>query len=164
MKFPLSHTALYAKGWYKRFNPKSTKRKTIWCDLRQTLSADGYQGELMTEHDIMAVILHRCQEYIDSNDFANLVSLIDGIKPENCWKYGFYTKEYVRDCWMFIKDREKMLMELPDWSMNEAVVWYCLSSMARLDRTRLEPDIKPSPEVLPLANKVKDSMIKTMFR
>lgn len=42
-KFSLQHTVLYSKMWYKRYNPKGT-RKTIWDDLQIVLEMDGYLG------------------------------------------------------------------------------------------------------------------------
>jgi len=53
-KFTLHHAALYAKGWYKRYQ----KKRTIWDDLKIIMTLDGYSGEYMSKGDIVSVMLN----------------------------------------------------------------------------------------------------------
>lgn len=128
-KFKLLHLALYAKGWYKRFNPKS-KRKTIWDDIRQTMIGDDYSGEFMTKHDMVSVILNQCQK-IQTPSLQNLSILLTEISEENIWKYGYRFDKY--DYW-------------------EAILYYCLSNIRMMSNDDYEPLPSPDPKVLPLAH------------
>lgn len=57
-KFPLSHTALYCKGWYE-------VSKNPFDDLRKTLTADGYSGEFFSDSDIVSLLLGKIDDYFE---------------------------------------------------------------------------------------------------
>lgn len=158
-KFKLLHFALYSKGWYKKFHPKS-KRKTIWDDLKCTMTADDYSGEYMTKSDIVFVILDHCNR-IDKPTFKDLIQIISGIAKENCWKFGYYT---IENC-NWAKDRLEYLT-FPEYDYWEAVVRYCMSNIANLSREELGIDSFPSPDpnVLPISNNIKQKKLTEFFK
>ena len=155
--FSLLHFALYSKHWYKRFDHKGrSKNKTIWDDLRKTMTADDYQGDLMTKSDIFTVVLHQCQR-INQRCFTDLVEVINGISVGYSWKSGYYTKEctWVRDC-----------ENLPDYDYYTAVIYYCLSSISCLSCEEMGIEKLPKPDyknVLPRKKGIKDKRINEFF-
>jgi hypothetical protein len=51
----LSHTVLYAKGWYR-------VSENIYYDLKATLKADGYPTDLFSDQDILKIMLNHLEE------------------------------------------------------------------------------------------------------
>lgn len=153
-KFTLHHTALYSKGWYKRYN-----NKTIWQDLQIMLTLDGYSGDLFSNKDILRVILAQCQR-INMPAFTDLYSFVNGISENECWKYGYYTKNHT-----WIKANPKK--ELPEYDNNEAIVRYCLSNISMLSPNQLSESGKlPRPDYvkgLPRKNGISDKKINELF-
>ena len=151
-KFKIFHVALYAKGWYKREN-----KKTLWEDLRVILTLDGYYGECMSENDIVYNLLNHCQR-LEIRGFKELTTFVEGIHPSNCWKYGYYTNNY-----LFIRKGDV----LPEYNYNEAVVRYCLSTLVSTDlKTLCGLDKLPMPDYkngLPRKNGITDKKLKEMF-
>ena len=160
-KFSLQHTVLYAKNWYKRYNQKS-QRKTIWDDLVITLEMDGYLGTfigdtpLQIKHRVTWLILNQF-ERLPNKGYANSLSAFyEGIKPYNCWKYGYYTKDHT---WMRSKSE---IDESPEYDMDEAAVRYCLSHFCQLERKSWVP-CAPDYTKMPRRNGVTNKKVKEFF-
>ena len=134
-KFTLLQTTLYAKGWYKEYNNK----RTIWDDVKITLTADGYNGNYMTNDDVLRIILHQCQR-LDLICFKDLCQIISGISKEFCWKCGYFTKDNFR----FASKKENE--SFPEYNYYESVLRYCLSGLAMTDATDLGIDKFPEPD------------------
>ena len=145
--FSLYHTSLYAKGWYKKTD--------IIEDLKKTLSADGYSGELFRKHDIMTVILNECTR-INKPVFSELCIFIDGINESNCWKYGYYTTKH---SWAVNEHQV-------EYDQNMAIILYCLSQLGNF--TRGDIGIKnyplPDPLCLPLSQNATEERIQSFFK
>jgi hypothetical protein len=153
-KFALSHTMLYAKGWYKTYDSKS-KNKTIWDDLRVIMSLDDYSGDIMSKTDITYVILHQCQK-LDVRAFKDLAAFATGISKDMCWKHGYVTTDHK---WL-IKDGEVV----PEYDYFEAIVHYCLSSLRYLDKATHGK--LPMPDYikgLPRKNGLSNQTLKQFF-
>jgi hypothetical protein len=91
----LSHTVLYAKGWYR-------VSEDIYYDLRATLKADGYSTVLFSDEDILRVMLNRMEEC--EFDSYSLSDFIVNTKPQ-----GEFTREvmmltYILDKFRWIGD------------------------------------------------------------
>lgn len=80
-KLKLSHTILYAKGWYK-------KSKNIWKDLVITLAKDGLIT-FSTEHEVAGYMLNYISSNYDiiKNEFHNfsIAYFIDEIEKKKLW-------------------------------------------------------------------------------
>lgn len=150
-KLSLTHTALYAKGWYHRGGPKKNPT-TVWDDLKKCLGADGYLGDLMSDADVTAVILHRLEE-MKLRDLEPSL-LIDGIHPSNCWKYGYMIKNY--NAWFSIH-------EAKEYNLYEAVVHYCLSTISIMMADKIETMFPNFHDVLPRKKGITDKQIKASF-
>jgi len=58
-KFPLTHTVLYFKGWYK-------KSDNIFNDLRKTLKMDSYDTSEYTDEKVVLILAQQMDEYHDT--------------------------------------------------------------------------------------------------
>lgn len=160
-KFSLQHTVLYAKGWYKRYNAKS-ERKTIWDDLVIVLEMDGYLGTF--EGDTPEQIKHRAAyllvnqfQRLPNKGYANsLAAFFEGIKPYNCWKHGYYTKQYT-----FLRS-QKEIDSSPDYDYDEAVARYVLSHLCSLEKGEWTP-CAPDYTKLPRRNGISNEKLKNHF-
>jgi hypothetical protein len=161
-KFTLQHIVLYSKGWYKKYNPKSTKRKTIWDDLEILIQADGYLGCLESDsleqkkNRIAYLLVSQMSRIPLTGNARTITDFFEAIKPHNCWKYGYYTNQ---NGWINPKKDEVF----PEWDINEAAVRYCLSEFSRLEKSQWI-EIKPDKNVLPLSNSVSNKKIKEIFK
>ena len=126
--FKLNHVAIYAKHHYERTN--------LWEDLRKCLTADGYSGEWMDKMDVMRVISLHVELLPKKGNSHELTDLLDNISPINCWRIGYYTKDFT-----FQKKGEV----LPEYDYYEAVVRYYLSRL-------LGYCVSDFPEKLPKAD------------
>ena len=153
-KFNLYHTALYAKGWYKKEN-----KRNIWEDLKIIMSLDNYCGDIMDKNDITGVILSQCQK-LDTRAFKDLLTFASSISPDNCWRYGYATKENVH--WS-----SKPIVDLPKYDFKEAIVRYCLSNLMSCDiKTLCGVDKLPKPDYtkgLSRKNGVTNKKINELF-
>jgi len=155
-KFTLYQTALYAKGWYKRYQIK----RTLWDDLKIIMTMEGYSGEYMSKGDIVSVMLNQCQR-LNMRAFKDLSMFADGISKTYCWRYGYYTN----GCpWMFNPNKE----ELPEYDYYEAIVRYCLSNLVSADTKELIGDGNklPKPDYtkgLKKSDGISNKKLKEMF-
>jgi hypothetical protein len=160
--FSLQHVVLYSKGWYKRYqNHPNSKRKTIWDDLKILLEADGYEGtfngdtELQIKNRISYLLIIQLDRIEKTGFQGTLPDFYESIKEHNCFKFGYYTKNY-NSIWKIDKS------EFPDYDYNEASVRYCLSYFSRLESDKWNP-IRPESKVLPLKNGISQKNIKEVF-
>ena len=152
--FQLYHLALYAKGWYKKFNPKG-KNKTIWDDLRKIMTADGYWGETMTISDIVNVSLNHFKR-LPQCYYTDLNQILFGIAPSEIWKSGYYTKNNI---WMWSKKEQE---NLPEYDYYTAIMYYILSSLGMTEIKNFNKEL-PKPDYkncLPRPNGIKDNKLK----
>lgn len=158
-KFSLQHTVLYSKGWYKRYDSKG-KRKTIWDDLAITLEMDGYMGTFIgdspeqVKHRITYLLVSQLERLPVTGHSRTLSNFYTEIKEQNCWKYGYYTKNNG-----FLRQD---LNNNPEYDYNEAVARYCLSSFQNLDRNEWEV-CEPHYSKLPRKNGVTDKSINKIL-
>ena len=146
-KFKLSHVAMYAKGWYKR-------RDNIWHDMRKCLTADGYSGEVFSKYDTLMIIMIKFEKIPRNANRSILSEFYNGIKPSQCWKHGYYTKDHT-----WAKDYQS----LPEYNIDEAALRYCLSEIALLGREDfniVKPDYK---NCLPRPNDYKKETFEKFF-
>lgn len=115
-KFKLSHLTLYAKGWYQ-------KSDDIWNDLKEILKLDDYTP--FTNYDVYSIILNSFQNF-NNHRSTELREVLNGIHPNNCWKYGYF----VKDNHEWSNDK---IEDLPDYDMQTAFVYYVLSSLRFLE-------------------------------
>ena len=115
--FPLSHTVLYAKGWYE-------KTDNIWEDLKKILVLDNYTP--FTKNDVFYILVSRFQELNCRQ--SELREVLIGIHPQECWKVGYYTKE-VED-WAIKEEQDT----LKDYDMPTATIYYILSYLRFLGK------------------------------
>lgn len=159
-KFGLNHIVLYSKGWYKRYDIKST-RKTIWDDLVLLLEADGYKGTFIGDSDkqlqnrIAYLLVTHLERLPITGNRRSLSNFYESIKEYNCWKYGYITKvNSFRDV--------KGQAELPEYDYNESVARYCLSIFGNLNKDEWS-SCKPDYNILPRPNNISDDKINSMF-
>ena len=120
----ITHTILYSKGWYKRTN--------IWEDLKATLKCDDY--EPFDNRDIISILVSRFDSLPYQQYTHSLSSITEGISKGQCWKHGYYTKDFK---W------NKNWEECPEWDYDEAIVRYILSVFSSLNKDEFlvkEPD------------------------
>lgn len=84
--YKLSHTVLYAKRFYKQSDD-------LIADLKKVMQLDNYNGECMNVYDIYSVLLTSIKRLPEINALSDMRTFIDGIHPNNVWKFG-YTGEY----------------------------------------------------------------------
>jgi len=124
-KFILSHTVLYAKGWYKKTND-------IWEDLKAILVLDGYQPD--TKANILGILVYRFNDLKIHQ--TSLPEVLVGIHPNNCWKSNYITKEHCP------------ISNAPDYDMPTAVVYYIMSVLRFLDKEHWDV-VVPKYELYP---------------
>jgi len=144
-KFKLGHVALYAKNWYKRSD-------NIWEDLKKCLSGDGYSGEVFSKNDVLQVILNNFEK-IPNKHFTLMRYFHEGIKPSQCWKHGYITKDHT---WFTGSDK------LPEYDIDEAAVRYCLSEFKLLHSKEWKA-IRPDFNVLPMADHLTLERVDEFF-
>jgi hypothetical protein len=115
-KFKLSHLTLYAKGWYQ-------KSDDIWNDLKEILKLDDYTP--FTNYDVYSIILNSFQNFNNQRS-TELKEVLNGIHPNNCWKYGYF----VKDNHQWFNDK---IEDLPNYDMQTAFIYYVLSSLRFLE-------------------------------
>lgn len=118
-KFKLTNLVLYAKGWY-------LKTDDIWADLIKILELDDYSP--FNKMDIYSIIINSVQ---NSNLYrwTELSEVLNGIHPNNCWKYGYYVKD--NHGWS-----NKPTNELPEYDMPTAFIYYTLSNLRLIEHTQ----------------------------
>jgi len=137
-KFRLTHVALYAKNQYQIRN--------IWEDLRKCLTGDDYFGEGMTNYDIAHIIMNNTERLPNHGhaNSKNIMSVLDAISKEECWKIGYYTKDSP-----WAKGYEHI-----EYDYYEAIVRYCLSRLRMTEVKDFEGlTLVPNEKVLPLSKK-----------
>lgn len=130
-KFELSNVVLYAKGWY--FNTGD-----VWSDLKKILILDGYTP--FTNNDVYSIILNKVQN-CNIYGWTELREVMINILPENCWKYGYYTKDHT---WCVSEDTVNI-----NYDMKTAFVYYVLSNLRFMDKNnwnQITPRIKEYPK------------------
>lgn len=144
-KFKLTHTTLYAKGWYK-------KSDNVWDDLMEILKLDDYTP--FSKGDVYNILLNNVQRY-DSR-WTDLREVMIGIHPNECWKYGYYVKNNAN--W----SNGKSVNELPDYDMPTAFIKYVLSNLRDLDRNQWNPSV-PKWTKYPKKSNLTISDVYNMF-
>lgn len=82
--------------------------------------------------DVYSIILSRFQE---SNIYriTELKEVLNGIHPNNCWKYGYYTKESEQWAGKGAKIHE--------YDMPTAFIYYVISNLRFLDDNHWNPQM-----------------------
>lgn len=161
-KFPLGHVALYAKNWYKRYDPRGRgKNKSIFDDLRICLTHDNYSGEYFSDAQVASIIASKVCENLKSSRLE-IIQILSGISPHECWKSGYYTLE----CSWISKEQKEYLKP---YNYNEAIVRYFLSVLSMTELKELGELPKPIYDqsekygiitpVLPRSRRVTDKKI-----
>lgn len=118
-KFNLGHVSLYAKGWYN-------KSDDIWADLKQILNLDNYGP--CNKNDVFNIIVRRFEE---ANLVYNpIIDMLDNIAPHNCWRVGYYTKNYTR----FLSLNKPNV----EYDLHTAVLYYVLSVLRIAEVSKLK--------------------------
>lgn len=122
-KFKLTNVVLYAKGWYKRTD-------NVWDDLIKILELDGFQP--FNKWDVYSIILTAVQK---SNIYrwTDLTEVLMGIHPNNCWKFGYYTKE--NEGWA---GNDTIIHE---YDMPTAFIYYTLSNLRFMENSLWNPSM-----------------------
>ena len=146
-KFKLTNVVLYAKGWYK-------KSDDIWEDLKKILELDNYTP--FTKIDIYSIIVTAFQE---SNIYriTELEQVLNGIHPNNCWKYGYYCKNYLS--WSSNNVEKE---NLPDYDLATAFIYYVISNLRFLDNKHWNPQM-PKVTKYPKADHVTIKSLNEHF-
>lgn len=103
--FGLTNLILYAKGWYK-------KSDNLIEDLKKILELDNYSP--FSKNDVYSIILNHFSRW-DHNS-TELITILSGIHPDNCWKIGYNYKE-----------------NNLEYDLVEASIYYVLSSVRFID-------------------------------
>ena len=140
--FPLSHTVLYAKNWYKR-------TEDIFEDLKKILELDGYSA--FNKRDVFQILVNKAENF-DHHELK-LRQVLEGIHPKVCWKVGYYTNECT-----WIKDFETY----PEYNYITAVVYYILSILSSLETGRW-CDVTPKFTKYPKNPKITTKRIIEQF-
>lgn len=114
-KFKLTNVVLYAKGWYKSSDD-------IWSDLIKLLELDNYSP--FDKMDVYSIILSSVQES-KIYRWTELKEVLNGIHPNNCWKYGYYTTQN--------KDWAGKNTKIHEYDMPTAFIYYTISNLRFLD-------------------------------
>lgn len=119
-KITLSHTVLYAKGWYHSTDD-------IVRDLKFALSLDDYSGEFFKKGDIANMLIRQCSKLSDKIHHFQTTEILNGIRPEFSWKTGYYHNSspdwFTRDEW-----------RKGDYDYDLAIIHYCLSGLRFLEK------------------------------
>lgn len=114
-KYKLSHLVLYAKGWYK-------KSDDVWEDLKKILELDNYSP--FDKVDVYSIIISSLSDKEFYPRFIELREVLNGIHPDNCWKYGYYIKG---NPW------QSNPTKLVEYDMPTAFIYYILSNLRFID-------------------------------
>ena len=109
----LSHTVLYAKGWYKA-------SEDIFEDLKKILELDDYTP--FTKADIFNILLSSAERF--EHQAFDLREMIIGVHPKECWKVGYHTVD------SFCKRNNEVY---PQYNYETAIVYYILSILRNLE-------------------------------
>ena len=82
-KFKLSHTVLYAKGWYK-------KSDDVFEDLKEILRLDDYTP--FSKKDVFTILITEFENSIMFD--GRLGKFLTEIHPDNAWMYLKRNEEY----------------------------------------------------------------------
>lgn len=113
-KISISHVVMYCKGWYKR-------SENVFDDLRKCLAFDGYSSEFFKDKDINRKLLSEVEKL--QNPSITLYSFYDDVLEENCWRYGYYTKENIK-LFNFNKD-----YKYKEYDADLAVMYWCMKTI-----------------------------------
>ncbi len=116
-KFKLSHTILYAKGWY-------LKTDDIWEDLEKVLLLDDYSA--INRDDVFTILLNAVSNS-EGYHWTNLRDVMIDILPRNVWKIGYAVKENHLKGDLIGKD-------IPEYDVQTAFLYYVLSNFRNLHR------------------------------
>jgi len=158
----LQHTLLYAKAWYATYNSKDTKNTTIWEDMVAVLEADGWEGTFegdslaQVKNRVAYILIGKLGELSNKEPKEMMQNLYEGIHPNNCWKFGYYTKNYT-----FLRRQEEIDKD-PEYDFDEAVVRYCLSNFFLVETDEWNP-IRPNINVLPYKDGITEEKIDKHF-
>jgi hypothetical protein len=144
--FRLTNVVLYAKGWYK-------KTDDVWQDLIKILELDNY-----TPYDKMDVYSIIISAFQNSNIYriTEIKEVLNGIHPNNCWKYGYYVK--ANSQW----SNGKTINELPDYDMPTAFIYYVLSNLRFIDNNQWNPKL-PKYKKYPKSKDITISKLYDLF-
>jgi hypothetical protein len=150
--FNLHHVMLYSKHWYKRSD-------NIWEDLKKCLSGDDFSGEYMDKYDV-AYLLLNAYDKLPFHGSEKLVNFVSAVAKENCWKHGYYTKDF-----KFMKSKEDIEKE-PEYDYWESVVRFILSTMSHISPKEegielKKPDYK---NVLPHPSRETKAKVKEFWK
>lgn len=144
----IDNFVLYSKHWYKRSN-------NIWADIKKCLEADEYLPD--DKADMLSIIINHFAPLLQHNGSEYYTrELIFGVTPEQCWKYGYYTKEA-----KWIKGG-KEYDELPDYDYMTAVLYYFMSNVSSMEISKIGKLKKPLNTVLEFSsidtkNRIKET-------
>lgn len=139
IKFKLQHVVLYAKNWYH-------KSDNLIEDLKKCLTGDNYSGEFFTKNDVLRVIVNQFEK-LPYNQDRGLIAILNETKPQNCWKYGYYTKQHPVN---FNPN------DLPEYDFDTACLYYILSVLRFMDSKEWIPCVPNFDKVLPRASHITD--------
>lgn len=135
-KIGLSHTILYAKGWYKRSDD-------IVSDLIKILNLDNIV--VYSKHDIFLLLSNKLK-YFDGAD-KSIELLCQALHPDNCWKYGYHYKKQNKN---------------QEYDYELAVIYYVLHlfTLLTIDKFNF---IAPDYNSYPASDDVTDEMLEWHF-
>jgi len=131
----LKQVALYAKNWYKRTD--------VIEDLKKVLEADDYTPD--NKFDIANILIANVGKLFSDKSITDaMMELVNGVSPQNCWKSGYYTKDF------YLKKSDEVL---PEYDYYTAVIYFFLSKLAHSTIDKLDGLPKANKKVLPLRTK-----------
>lgn len=116
-KFKLSHTILYAKGWY-------LKTDDIWGDLEKVMLLDDYST--IDRNDVFTILLNAVSNS-KGYHWASLRDVMTDILPRNVWKIGYPIKGNHLKGYLVGE-------EFFEYDVQTAFVYYVLSNFRNLHR------------------------------
>lgn len=132
-KYKLSNVVLYSKNWYY-------KSDDIIEDLKAILELDGFCPQ--TKNDVYSILLSSI-EHLDLETgykFYELRRVLDAIRPNNCWKYGYLTQDF---------DYKQPGITYPEYDFSTAFIYYVISSLRDLESgnwIKIIPQYKKYPK------------------
>ncbi len=140
--YKLSHVVLYAKDFY-------VKSEDVWKDLISILEIEGYT--VCSKKDVYEIIINSIEKKEFDYRFNDLREVLRNITPEECWKFGYYTKEHT---WADIDNK-------PDYDMQTAFIFYVLCNLRMLE-TKYWIVKLPNYTKHPKNQRVKDSDLENL--
>lgn len=122
-QFKLSNLVLYAKGWYMQTDD-------IWEDLKKILELDNYTP--FDKMDCYSIILTNVQNS-GIYRWTELKEIMNGVHPNNCWKYGYYVEEN--------KDWANKNTKINKYDLPTAFIYYTLSNLRFMENNQWKPVI-----------------------